>query len=666
MPSVLRIKNPDGTWYEVTALKGDTGITPNLQVGTVTTGNPGTSAEVTITGTPEEPVLNFKIPKGEPGTGGGGTGGITVEKDPTVPDWAKQPSKPTYTASEVGADAAGTASGAVAAHNTSGEAHADMRALIEGLTSRLNALADSDDTTLDQLSEIVAYIKSNKALIDAVTTGKVSTSDIVDNLTTNASGKVLSAAQGVALKALIDAIVIPDKLPNPQPLTINGQSYDGSAKVEVTVTGEGGGANINDTTPSSTTTYSSQKIESELTALNDANAALIEVSKTEPNTENTELWIHPNADEVQIPQIDDSMESVQDTWSSKKIAAEVSNKANEKDLAVVAKSGSYNDLTDKPAIPVDGSYLPVNSDNYTADANRVTTTQITKTDNSTLNLPNEITREKWGVIQFVAENDSAGNGTQMYWPIDSAYAGRMYIRGHNRDGWTKWKRYATTSEIPTVPTTLPNPNKLILTGAVTAEYDGSREVSVEIPAGGGSGSYNLPIASATQLGGVMPVAKTDEMTQSVGVDDAGGLWVAAGGSGEWRLINTVSIPSDSNVNYIEISEDSDGNPFELTEVSIIVNSKTNYGDFAYSQVYVNGNTIGEDRSSNNGTPYLIRIVDFGGIWKPLVSAGSYTSFSVDGYGLLHNNYVHRVKDIPKIKSIRINFTQCELEIWGKG
>lgn len=70
MPSVLRIKNPDGTWYEVTALKGDTGITPNLQVGTVTTGNPGTSAEVTITSTPEEPVLNLKIPKGEQGPAG--------------------------------------------------------------------------------------------------------------------------------------------------------------------------------------------------------------------------------------------------------------------------------------------------------------------------------------------------------------------------------------------------------------------------------------------------------------------------------------------------------------------------------------------------------------------------------------------------------------------
>lgn len=82
MPSVLRIKNPDGTWYEVTALKGDTGITPNLQVGTVTTGNPGTSAEVTITGTPEEPVLNFKIPKGEPGTDGSGTVSYINHKGP--------------------------------------------------------------------------------------------------------------------------------------------------------------------------------------------------------------------------------------------------------------------------------------------------------------------------------------------------------------------------------------------------------------------------------------------------------------------------------------------------------------------------------------------------------------------------------------------------------
>jgi hypothetical protein len=40
----------------------------------------------------------------------------------------------------------------------------------------------------------------------------VSVADIVDNLTTNVKDKPLSAAQGVALKALIDAITVPTKV----------------------------------------------------------------------------------------------------------------------------------------------------------------------------------------------------------------------------------------------------------------------------------------------------------------------------------------------------------------------------------------------------------------------------------------------------------------------
>ena len=91
-------------------------------------------------------------------------------------------------------------------HNTSTSAHSDIRDLITGLTTRLNTLADSDDTTLDQLSEIVAYIKSNKSLIDGITTSKVNVSDIVNDLTTNSASKVLSAAQGVAIQSLINAL----------------------------------------------------------------------------------------------------------------------------------------------------------------------------------------------------------------------------------------------------------------------------------------------------------------------------------------------------------------------------------------------------------------------------------------------------------------------------
>ena len=97
---------------------------------------------------------------------------------------------------------------AVSTHNTSDLSHNDMRLLISELAARLNALADSDDATLDQLSEIVAYIKNNKSLIDGITTNKVNVSDIIDNLTTNSSDKVLSAKQGKVVKDLIDELTI--------------------------------------------------------------------------------------------------------------------------------------------------------------------------------------------------------------------------------------------------------------------------------------------------------------------------------------------------------------------------------------------------------------------------------------------------------------------------
>lgn len=97
---------------------------------------------------------------------------------------------------------------ALSTHNTGTDSHNDIRDLISGLTTRLNALANSDDTTLDQMAEVVAYIKSNRDLISEVTTNKVNVSDIIDNLTTNVGDKPLSAAQGVAIKALIDELGI--------------------------------------------------------------------------------------------------------------------------------------------------------------------------------------------------------------------------------------------------------------------------------------------------------------------------------------------------------------------------------------------------------------------------------------------------------------------------
>lgn len=59
---------------------------------------------------------------------------------------------------------------------------------------------------------------------------------------------------------------------------------------------------------------------------------------------------------------------------------------------------------------------------------------------------------------------------------------------------------------------------------------------VDMPSGG---TYTLPIASPTVLGGVKPIAKTDAMTQGVGVDAAGTLWTAAGGGNAEKWVKIV-------------------------------------------------------------------------------------------------------------------------------
>lgn len=50
-----------------------------------------------------------------------------------------------------------------------------------------------------------------------------------------------------------------------------------------------------------------------------------------------------------------------------------------------------------------------------------------------------------------------------------------------------------------IPTTLPNPNALTFTGAVTGSYDGSEPLTVEIPSGGGAEAGHMEIISEGTL-----------------------------------------------------------------------------------------------------------------------------------------------------------------------
>ena len=69
--------------------------------------------------------------------------------------------------------------------------------------------------------------------------------------------------------------------------------------------------------------------------------------------------------------------------------------------------------------------------------------------------------------------------------------------------------------LPKTTTTLPNPKKIKFTGAVTDEYDGSVEKTINIPTGS---SYTLPQATDKILGGVKAKTKTNE-TVEVAIDN---------------------------------------------------------------------------------------------------------------------------------------------------
>ena len=85
------IAMPEKVW-----MQGPPGAAATVTVGTVTTGEPGTDALVTNSGTENAAVLNFTIPRGETGTAGagvpdGGTVGQLLGKTESGTAWTDPP-----------------------------------------------------------------------------------------------------------------------------------------------------------------------------------------------------------------------------------------------------------------------------------------------------------------------------------------------------------------------------------------------------------------------------------------------------------------------------------------------------------------------------------------------------------------------------------------------
>lgn len=95
---VLTLGIPRGDKGE-TGDQGEIGPTPQLSVGAVTTGEPGTDAEVEITGTPKSPVLNFTIPRGDTGNI---TQAVRYDAAQTLTDAQKEQARTNIDAADAG------------------------------------------------------------------------------------------------------------------------------------------------------------------------------------------------------------------------------------------------------------------------------------------------------------------------------------------------------------------------------------------------------------------------------------------------------------------------------------------------------------------------------------------------------------------------------------
>ena len=92
--------------------------------------------------------------------------------------------------------------------------------------------------------------------------------------------------------------------------------------------------------------------------------------------------------------------------------------------------------------------------------------------------------------------------------ITEAPSNNLYYARRNK-AWVNFTpfsgNYSDLSGKPTIPTKLANPYALTFSGAVTATYDGSGAVNVNIPVGGGSGGGSVIVDSSLSTTSVNPV-----------------------------------------------------------------------------------------------------------------------------------------------------------------
>ncbi len=116
-------------------------------------------------------------------------------------------------------------------------------------------------------------------------------------------------------------------------------------------------------------------------------------------------------------------------------------------------STSTNPVQNKVINEALSGYLPF-VDSYISDANAWLTNGYTKTSRFlTTNLPSVCKdASKWGILFFIAENAKDGTGTQMFFPINGTYQGRIFVRSVVSKVVSTWTLIPIGSDFATVAT----------------------------------------------------------------------------------------------------------------------------------------------------------------------------------------------------------------------
>lgn len=388
------------------------------------------------------------------------------------------------TASDVGADAAGTASKAVSEHNSSASAHQDIR---------------------NAIPTIPSAIKNPNAL--------------------TFTGAVTGSYDGSAAKT-VNIPTVPASLKNPKALTFTGAasgSYDGSEAVTINIPSGGSGGSGEGTDIS----------------LGISGAAVGKVPA--------------------VATIDSDGKPT--SWQ----AAEL-------------PEGAKGDKGDTGAQGVGITSVKQTTTSTADSGSNVVTVTLSDGSTSTFTVKNG---SKGSTGATGATGAAGADGRSAYsYAQEQGYGGSEAQFGEALVRVTT-EEYALASEIPTIPETLPNPNKLTFTGNVSKTYDGSAAVSVPIPTtlknpnaltftGTVTGTYDGSSAKSVAIPEGVPAVTGADNGKVLTV--VGGVWTAAdapsGGSGSsgdgeavdlsgWTLLAAVTLEEAAEVIDLTM-EDTDG------------------------------------------------------------------------------------------------------------